>query len=138
MLIAKYVDGHLVVGDYRSFFPTISFPQSGPTAQFLAKAGCYPVDTFLAHAHATQKLVPAAPYLLDGRVLTVKVEDKTPEDIQADVESQNQNLRRARNIAYGQESDALFFKWQRGEGTKEEWLAAVADIRARYPYGDVP
>lgn len=83
-------------------------------------------------------MVPAAPYLLDGRVLTVKVEDKTPEDIQADVESQNQNLRKARNIAYGQESDALFFKWQRGEGTKEEWLAAVADIRARYPYGDVP
>ncbi len=138
MLIAKYVDGHLVVGDYRSFFPTISFPQSGPTAQFLAKAGCYPVDTFLAHSRDTQKLVPAAPYLLDGRVLTVKVEDKTPEDIQADVESQNQNLRKARNIAYGQESDALFFKWQRGEGTKEEWLAAVADIRARYPYGDVP
>jgi hypothetical protein len=138
MLIAKYVDGHLVVGDYRAFFPTISFPQGGPSAQFLAKAGCCPVDTFLPHDRSTQKLVPVSPYLLAGRALTVKVEQKTPEDLAADVQSQNQNHRAARNMAYAIESDPLFFKWQRGEATKEEWLAAVEDIRARHPYGATP
>jgi hypothetical protein len=34
---------------------------------------------------------------------------------------------------YAAESDPLFFKWQRGESTKEAWLDKVAEIRARYP-----
>jgi hypothetical protein len=40
----------------------------------------------------------------------------------------------ARAAAYQSESDPLFFKWQRGEGTEQEWLDAVASIRDRYPY----
>jgi len=32
---------------------------------------------------------------------------------------------------YRNESDPLFFKWQRGEVTQEEWLAKVAEIKAR-------
>lgn len=35
--------------------------------------------------------------------------------------------------AYREESDPLFFKYQRGEATKEEWLASIEDIKARYP-----
>ena len=38
-----------------------------------------------------------------------------------------------RAVAYGAESDPLFFKWQRGEGTKEAWLSKVSEIKARYP-----
>ena len=39
----------------------------------------------------------------------------------------------ARRAAYAQESDPIFFKWQRGEATEQEWLDAVATIKARYP-----
>jgi hypothetical protein len=39
-----------------------------------------------------------------------------------------------RQIAYTQESDPIFMKYQRGEATKEEWEAKVAEIVARYPY----
>ena len=39
-----------------------------------------------------------------------------------------------RQTAYTQEADPLFFKWQAGEATKEEWEAKRAEIRARYPY----
>jgi len=39
-----------------------------------------------------------------------------------------------RQAAYTQEADPLFFKWQAGEGTKEEWEAKREEIRARYPY----
>ena len=39
-----------------------------------------------------------------------------------------------RQSAYTQEADPLFFKWQAGEATKEEWEAKRAEIRARYPY----
>ena len=35
--------------------------------------------------------------------------------------------------AYRNESDPLFFKWQRNEATEQEWLDKVAEIKARYP-----
>ncbi len=38
-----------------------------------------------------------------------------------------------RHNAYVAESDPLFFKAQRGEGTMAEWEAKVAEIKARYP-----
>jgi len=36
--------------------------------------------------------------------------------------------------AYRNEADPLFFKYQAGEVTKEEWLAKREEIRVRYPY----
>lgn len=39
-----------------------------------------------------------------------------------------------RDVAYRNEADPLFFKYQRGEVTKEEWEAKVEEIRTRYPY----
>lgn len=40
-----------------------------------------------------------------------------------------------RVIAYKEESDPLFFMAQRGEGTMQDWLDKVAEIKARYPEG---
>jgi hypothetical protein len=36
--------------------------------------------------------------------------------------------------AYKEEADPLFFKYQAGEATKEEWISKRNEIRARYPY----
>lgn len=38
--------------------------------------------------------------------------------------------------AYQLESDSLFFKWQAGEASEEEWKAKRAEIKARYPKGE--
>jgi len=38
-----------------------------------------------------------------------------------------------RRTAYLAESDPLYFKWQRGEATEADWLAKIAEIRARFP-----
>ena len=38
-----------------------------------------------------------------------------------------------RSAAYKTESDPLFFKYQAGEVTKEEWLAKREEIKVRYP-----
>ena len=38
-----------------------------------------------------------------------------------------------RHTAYVAESDPIFFRYQREEATKEEWLAKVEEIKARYP-----
>jgi hypothetical protein len=45
-------------------------------------------------------------------------------------------VQKARREAYQKEADPLFFKWQRGEATEQEYLDAVAAIRARFPYAD--
>lgn len=50
---------------------------------------------------------------------------------------QNQQAERQRAAAYVAEADPLFFKAQRGEATMEEWQAKVAEIKARYPKGQV-
>lgn len=39
-----------------------------------------------------------------------------------------------RQAAYTAEADPLFFKWQAGEATGEEWKAKRQEIRDRYPY----
>ena len=39
----------------------------------------------------------------------------------------------SRRQAYRAESDAIYFMWQRGEATEQEWLDAVQAIKARYP-----
>ena len=41
----------------------------------------------------------------------------------------NKSLRQA---AYVTESDPIFFKYQRGEATKEEWLIKIEEIKNRY------
>jgi hypothetical protein len=51
------------------------------------------------------------------------------------VKSARENLanKELRAAAYKDEADPLFFKWQRDEITKEEWLAKVAEIKQRHP-----
>lgn len=39
---------------------------------------------------------------------------------------------RIKREAYQAEADPLFFKWQRGEATKKEWLDKVAEIKAKF------
>ena len=42
----------------------------------------------------------------------------------------------ARHAAYVTDTDPVFFRWQRGEATEQEWLAAVAAVDAAHPYPD--
>jgi len=38
-----------------------------------------------------------------------------------------------RRAAYAAESDPIYFMWQRGEATQQQWLDKVAEIKARWP-----
>ena len=38
-----------------------------------------------------------------------------------------------RRAAYAAESDPIYFMWQRGEATQQQWLDKIAEIKARYP-----
>jgi hypothetical protein len=47
------------------------------------------------------------------------------------LKQEQQNNRQA---AFTKEADPLFFKWQAGEGTEEEWKTKRQEIRDRFPY----
>jgi len=52
----------------------------------------------------------------------------------AEAAEANAIARTNRHQAFVAEADPLYFAWQRGEATEEDWLAKCAEIRARYPY----
>lgn len=51
---------------------------------------------------------------------------------QAYIDFQNQVKTDFKRQDYANISDPIFFKWQRGEATKDEWLTAVAEVNAKY------
>jgi len=62
----------------------------------------------------------------------------TAEEVQAELarlqaEAPVKKVEKIRQLYYQKESDPLFFKWQAGEATEEEWLAKRNEIRNRYP-----
>jgi len=90
-----YKDGQ--VAHYKTIFANVSFPASGPSDEFLAERDAVKVNAFLPHNRSTQKLVACDPYLQDGWAYTVRVEDKTAEEIAADVASKSAQVRAQRD-----------------------------------------
>lgn len=73
--------------------------------------------------------------------------DSSPKPTQAELdalwpqvqyETQVAAIEAARLTAYEQQSDPLFFKWQRGDATELEWREAVAKVKAENPYPPAP
>lgn len=73
--------------------------------------------------------------------------DESPKPTQAELdaawpqvqyENQVAAVEQARLVAYEQQSDPVFFKWQRGDATELEWREAVAKVKAENPYPPAP
>jgi hypothetical protein len=73
--------------------------------------------------------------------------DDTPKPTQAELDAawptvdynnQVAAVENARRADYEAQSDPLFFEWQRGDGTEQAWLDAVAAVKAAYPYPPAP
>jgi hypothetical protein len=45
-----------------------------------------------------------------------------------------ERVEKARQKAYRETSDALFFEYQRGDATEAEWLTAVQAVKDAHPY----
>ena len=66
--------------------------------------------------------------------------EMTSQEVADDYETPNQiaiyNNQQAdlRAQAYPKDSDPIFFQYQRGIKTQQEWLDAVAAVQAQYPY----
>ena len=61
----------------------------------------------------------------------------TPEEIATAIAASIPTLEQQKTervAAYRAETDSIFFKWQRDEATKQEWLDKVEEIKLRFPY----
>ena len=91
---------------------------------------------------------PGAEWTLSGNDYDTLVWlENTPKPTQAELDAQwpavdYQNqvtaVEDARRAAYEAQSDPLFFEWQRGDGTEQAWLDAVAAVKAANPYPPAP
>lgn len=82
-----------------------------------------------------QNVAEGTPAKTDGVwYQTWVITDKTPEQITQYNEQQQQN----RLLAYERESDPIFFKSQLGTATHEEWVAKREEVKAQYPYIEIP
>jgi hypothetical protein len=93
-------------------------------------------------------LYPGAEFVLRGTEYDgLEWLSDTPKPTQAELDAawptvdyQNQvaAVEDARRADYEATSDPLFFEWQRGDGTEQAWLDAVAAVKAAHPYPPAP
>ena len=114
--------------------PNTSFPTTMPDS-LLAEWNVYPVQQVeKPQTDHTKNVAEGTPAQQDGQWVQVwEVTDATQEEIDQRITEKNAQAESNRAKAYRNESDPLFFKWQRGEATGQEWLDKVAEIKLRYP-----
>ena len=73
---------------------------------------------------------------LDWRDETPKpsLADLEAEWAQVEYEAQYEAVQKQRQAAYQAGSDPIFFDYQRGEATEQDWLDEVEAIKTAYPY----
>lgn len=67
---------------------------------------------------------------------TAKPSEKELEALWPEVqyEAAYAQVEQARQIAYQQTADPIFFQYQRGDATEQEWLDAVQAVKDAHPY----
>lgn len=83
MQLAIIDNEHIIkVDHYRTLFPNVSFPTTGPDDVFLQANSALEVSEWKPFELSTQKLVAVKPYIEGNYVFTIKVEEKTSEEIE--------------------------------------------------------
>lgn len=52
-------------------------------------------------------------------------------------EIENEKIKNLRKAEYEKYTDPLFFKYQQGEASKQEWLNSIKEIKNKYPYSGI-
>jgi hypothetical protein len=98
MIVAIVNNGAIEqTGDLYVLFANVSFPASGPSAEWMAENNLVPVTYFKAHDAATQKLVSCEAYLEGGDVYAVTVESLSADELTAKDEATKAGNRNVRN-----------------------------------------
>jgi len=128
------------IGNLRRDNPHTSFPKR-PSDEMLEEWNVYVVAR-VDRPEAdpiTQNIGELTPELVNGQWTQMwAVWPASPEEIAERQEQQLEQAKAQRADAYRNEADPLFFKYQRGEGSEQEWLDKVQEIRDRFPYPEEP
>jgi hypothetical protein len=87
------------------------------------------VDFLAAHRRTSRGKWVARSSSAEAAPLPEEIEAQREAEYRAALKDRDEALR----AALAAEADPLFFRWQREEVSKEDWLAAVAAVKARYP-----
>jgi hypothetical protein len=122
------------IGQLKQDNPNTSFPYTIPDTT-LAEYGVYPVVPIeYPQVDYTKNVIEELPKLVAGIwYQSYIVIDATSDEIIQRKTNLNLQAEANRAQAYKMESDPLFFKWQRGEATEQDWVYKVSEIKARYP-----
>jgi hypothetical protein len=114
------------VGKLRQDNKDTSFPDK-MSDETLAEWNVFPViQTEYPQVNYTKNVTEGEPQLINGNWTQVwNVIDK----LQIEIDEITKSLRAD---AYRNESDTIFFKWQRNEATQQEWLDKVNEIKQRW------
>lgn len=122
------------IGQLKADNPQTSFPYN-ISESTLEAFGVYPVvPADYPQVDYTKNVIEETPNLVNG----VWYQDYTVvAATEAEIEQRKAELNAQADAyrleAYRNESDPLFFKWQRGEATEQEWLDKLSEIKARFP-----
>jgi len=88
----------------------------------------YPADN-------TPELYPVMQAIInrDAEFVALRAARLNPVDTRDATTIHNESATRSRAVAYMTEADPLFFKYQRGEVTEQEWLDKITEIKNRFP-----
>ena len=122
MFIIKVINGQAVgqMIDYRDVFG-----QRAPTDEQLESQQYMRVSLYAPHNALTEKLIPSAPVVMDGFVVTVAAAPLTAEEIQAAKDAAMANIRAQRN----QMLSATDWRYRRDLTTTPEWDAYCQALR---------
>lgn len=137
-MYAKIINNEIVqypysIQDLRNDNPDVLFPHTYPY-EILEQFNCYRVlETAKPTYDITKNIIEGTP-VFDGNVChkTWTEIDASQEEIEARQAKIVEDLKQRKANAYREESDPIFFQWQRGEATQQQWLDKVAEIKARY------
>lgn len=136
-----YLNGQ--VDDYQKIFSDVTFPQSGPSDEFLAERGAYKVSYFRDHDSKTQKLIPCAPAVEGEFAYVVQVVNKTQEEIQADTNAKAAEMRAIRDETLKRSDWMVVKAYETGTSVDADWAAyrqALRDLpnAEGWPYVSIP
>ena len=124
------------IGNLRRDNPNTSFPKTVPN-EVLADFGVFPVKRVNKPDinPLTQDVKESSPKFENGRwVQSWLILEVTPEEADKRHREKNLQIEENRQKDYKSYSDPIFFKWQRGEVEKQEWLDAVNHVKELNPY----
>ena len=84
-------------GEHTEVFPNVSFPQEGLDLMWAQERNAYQIQSDKPHT-STEKLTSVEPYIEDGVVYDVIVEDKTQDELDAETAQKATEVRYKRNM----------------------------------------